>query len=161
MDFNFTYDLNLHYARSWNVATGDVAEPLSVCGGGSRCWFEAGSDFRKALQEKLSAAGLLGTRIHPFLWSGANSIFERNLAAQTLAHLLVKNNKENPSAGQLIIAHSHGGNVALRALHMLPPNFPALWVVTIATPFVEILASRGRRGFLGRVCKFAATTEFW
>jgi alpha-beta hydrolase superfamily lysophospholipase len=54
---------------------------------------------------------------------------------------------EHPEATQLVLAHSHGGNIALRALHLLhQPDGSRLCeadganplVVTLATPFIEV-----------------------
>ena len=116
-----------------------VLPSLSRLWGGGRCWFESGSNFWNALQKSQIAKSLVhSSRTRAFLWSGANSITERNRAAQDLAHLLMAEKQHHRYAQQLIIAHSHGGNVALRALHILPQDFPRILVVTIATPFVEI-----------------------
>src|SRR5262249_39484552 len=64
---------------------------------------------------------------------------------------------EHPQATQLIIAHSHGGNIALRALHHLQKRDAAQlcaeesanpFIVTLATPFIEVhRADFGRRPF--------------
>src|SRR5262249_40368123 len=91
----------------------------------------------------------------PLLWSGANSVFERDQTAHLLAKHLSAEHSEHPQATQLVIAHSHGGNIALRALHHLQKldvhqsegaSAPAPFFVTLATPFIEIhQADFGRR----------------
>jgi hypothetical protein len=43
---------------------------------------------------------------------------------------------------QVLIAHSHGGNVALRALGQLAETNNEIFIATLATPFVEILPAR-------------------
>jgi hypothetical protein len=107
-------------------------------------WFEDGSPFLARLSAGIAD---IPHRIKPLLWSGANSIFERDRTAQHLAEYLAAEHAEHPLASQLIIAHSHGGNIALRALHHLQSRNGASsceadrahpLVATLATPFVEI-----------------------
>jgi hypothetical protein len=109
-----------------------------------RLWFEEESPFLDRLIEEL---GDIPHRIKPLLWSGKNSIFERDKTARVLADYLSAEHIEHPQATQLIIAHSHGGNIALRALHHLQKRDASQLyeaesanplVVTLATPFIEI-----------------------
>src|SRR5262249_60744241 len=72
---------------------------------GSKRWFEDGSPFH----ERLKA---LGWPITAFPWSGANSVHARDSAARKLSDQLRKD-LAAPGATFVIIAHSHGGNVAL------------------------------------------------
>jgi hypothetical protein len=121
-------------------------------------WFEDGSPFLARLSAGIAD---IPHRIKPQLWSGANSIFERDRTAQLLAGYLAAEHAEHPLASQLIIAHSHGGNIALRALHHLQmrngsrsegPDSAYPLVATLATPFVEIhRADFGSRPFYIRV----------
>lgn len=121
-------------------------------------WFEEGSPFLARLSAEL---GDMPHKTNPLLWSGANSIFERDKTAQVLAEYLSAEHTEDPQATQLIIAHSHGGNIALRALHHLQKcDAPPLdgderakpFIVTLATPFIEIhRANFGRRPLLIRL----------
>jgi hypothetical protein len=100
-------------------------------------------------------------KITPLLWSGANSVFVRDKTAQRLAEHLSVEHAEHPQAIQLVIAHSHGGNIALGALHHLHQRDASQvggadtanpLVVTLATPFVEVHpADFGRRPFWIRV----------
>ena len=78
-------------------------------------WFAAGSDFRKTLAGALNKHQL-SFSMYPFLWSGANSVRERDRAAHELAEHLRAKQLEHSNSTQVVIAHSHGGNVALRAL---------------------------------------------
>src|SRR5262245_17316743 len=121
-------------------------------------WFEERSPFLARLSSEL---GDIPHKIKPLLWSGANSIFERDKTAQVLAEHLSAEHAEHPQAIQLVIAHSHGGNIALRALHHLRQRSSASQeceahsanplVVTLATPFVEVHpADFGRRPLLIR-----------
>jgi len=107
-------------------------------------WFEEGSPFLARLSTEL---GDIPHKITPLLWSGANSIFVRDKTAHVLADHLSAEHAENPAATQLVIAHSHGGNIALRALHLLhqpdgsrlcEADGPNPLVVTLATPFIEV-----------------------
>jgi hypothetical protein len=106
-------------------------------------WFEEGSPFFARLSDEL---GDIPHKIAPLLWSGANSIFVRDKTAHVLAEHLSAEHAEHPQASQLIIAHSHGGNIALRAIHHLKqrkgssscPESANPLVVTMATPFVEV-----------------------
>jgi hypothetical protein len=120
-------------------------------------WFEGGSPFLARLSDELSD---IPHKITPLLWSGANSIFERDKTARVLADYLSAEHIEHPQATQLVIAHSHGGNVALRALYHLQKRDASQLdgadsanplVVTLATPFIEVhQADFGRRPFFIR-----------
>jgi hypothetical protein len=115
-------------------------------------WFEEGSPFLTRLSIEL---GDIPHKITPLLWSGANSIFERDKTAHILAQNVSDEHAEHPQATQLIVAHSHGGNIALRALHHLQKRDASRLcgadttnplLVTLATPFVEVHpADFGRR----------------
>jgi hypothetical protein len=106
-------------------------------------WFKEGSPFLARLGTEL---GDIPHKITPLLWSGANSIFVRDKTARVLADHLSAEHADHPQSTQLVIAHSHGGNIALRALHHLKhrdasPSYAASQnplVVTLATPFVEV-----------------------
>jgi hypothetical protein len=120
-------------------------------------WFEESSPFLARLSAEL---GDIPHTIKPLLWSGENSIHVRDKTAHTLAKSLSVEHTEHPQAAQLIIAHSHGGNIALRALHHLQMRDGSQhrndgvdpFVVTLATPFVEIQeADFGYRPLLVRV----------
>ena len=117
-------------------------------------WFEEGSPFLARLSAEL---GDIPHKIKPLLWSGANSIFVRDKTAHVLAEHLSAEHAEHPQATQLVIAHSHGGNIALRALIICNSVMPLGYagrranplVVTLATPFVEVhQADFGRRPYL-------------
>jgi hypothetical protein len=104
-------------------------------------WFADGSEFRNRLCAGLSKRGL-SARISPFLWSGANSVRERDKAAQELAEHIRAKQFDHPGSIQVVIAHSHGGNVALRALDQPGVTGDEIFITTIATPFVEILPTK-------------------
>jgi hypothetical protein len=129
-------------------------------------WFEEGSRFLDRLSTEL---GDIPHKIRPLLWSGANSIFVRDKTAQVLAEQLANQHAENPQATQVVIAHSHGGNIALRALHHLKQRDTAPsceeganpLLVTLATPFIEVQqADSGPRPMWVRVTLFVAILFF-
>jgi hypothetical protein len=108
------------------------------------CWFEEGSLFFTRLTTELEDTP---HKITALRWTGKNSIRARERAAHCLAEHLSTEETEHQEATRLIIAHSHGGNVALRALHQLKQRDasqlsgaerPSPLVVTLATPFVEV-----------------------
>jgi len=79
---------------------------------------------------------------YPFLWNGANSVFARDNAAKSLAQLLTDGFKHFPQDKFVVIAHSHGGNTALRALHYLGEDAKRVYVITMGTPFLQIYARK-------------------
>jgi len=109
----------------------------------SPLWFEDGSPFLSRLSAELHD---ISHNITPLLWTGENSITERDKAAHVLAEYLLDEHAQHPQATQLVIAHSHGGNIALRALHLQTREAAQLcegeraspFIVTLATPFVEV-----------------------
>ncbi|GAA1501608.1 hypothetical protein GCM10009760_64550 [Kitasatospora kazusensis] len=61
-------------------------------------------------------------------------------AAVRLADQIQGQIKENPDARQWVVAHSHGGNVALHAVRLLREtcaDAPRVSTVTLATPFIH------------------------
>lgn len=103
-------------------------------------WFEAGSNFRLSL-EPLLAERFGEVDVSEFHWSGANSFFSREQASVELAGKLEEHHTRAPFAKYLIIAHSHGGNVAFRAIQRLAElgtRIDDLNVVTMGTPFLRI-----------------------
>jgi hypothetical protein len=81
----------------------------------------------------------LGGRIrwHRFPWSGRNSHHARAIAAGRLRACLKARLAENPTARHLVIAHSHGGNVALDGARRRSPR-AASRVACLATPFIVV-----------------------
>jgi hypothetical protein len=45
---------------------------------------------------------------------------------------------DRPGIHQLLVAHSHGGNIAMRSLAHLHEKVPPPMIVTLATPFIEV-----------------------
>lgn len=82
----------------------------------------------------------------PFRWSGCNSHEDRRAASIRLCEQLKKRQAQPHAPVQLVIAHSHGGNIALRALALSPDVGQKTLVVTLATPFLRF--ERQRAGLL-------------
>ncbi len=105
---------------------------------GRKRWFEDGSEFCQALQSALRDEPVEYS-IRALFWSGANSVYARDAAALRLAEELEKE-LERPDVAPVVIAHSHGGNVALRAFEHLKSDPGRIRVVTLATPFLRVFA---------------------
>jgi hypothetical protein len=107
-------------------------------------WFEAGSEFWRDLALKVHCK----VELEPFRWSGANSLSARLSAAQRLRDKIA--NVANVSLRdtcQLIIAHSHGGNVAVWAATEPRTSWgqtdrkttsECFGVATLGTPFLHL-----------------------
>ena len=94
-------------------------------------WFHENS----VLFKEVSA--IPGVEVRVFLWSGDNSYLARYHAAAALASRLTQCDDPNDPPQQVIVAHSHGGNVALLA--SIHPNAPPIaGIATLATPFLNI-----------------------
>jgi hypothetical protein len=100
-------------------------------------WFEPGSAFRDKLASDLHNRGVICS-FDAFLWSGANSIHHRDDAAKRLSAKIASDVESNPEKRQVILAHSHGGNVTARALGFLSVDISRLLVGYLATPFMEL-----------------------
>ena len=109
---------------------------------GNKRWFEEGSQFLAGLNMALKSASL-DWPVRAFLWNGANSVHARDCAARKLSEELRKDLQDDPDSTAVIIAHSHGGNVALRALQHLGSMADRVRVVTLATPFLRVYAMSG------------------
>ena len=101
-------------------------------------WTEPGSTLVKAIRAAEPADDTLFVR---FGWPGSiggyqnNTNFIRYGAGQKLGELLWQLRKQHPRAGIVVIAHSHGGNVALYAARHAPH---LAGVVLMGTPFISV-----------------------
>jgi hypothetical protein len=75
-------------------------------------WTHPDSKLSVALRTALDG----GTLIESFDWSGRNSHAARAMAARDLVERLRDRIAAHPDAVHHIVAHSHGGNVAMHAL---------------------------------------------
>ena len=96
-------------------------------------WVREGSDFSRAMTEQIQA----DVRVVPFYWSGRNSVEARRQAAEDLQRRLEESIRQNPTEEQFIVAHSHGGNVALMAIQAPKVADAIDGVVAMGTPFLD------------------------
>ena len=99
-------------------------------------WTKDGSALR------LQIAAELGRLEHEvifdiFEWSGRNTHKARVKAGYQLADHIRELRKRFPQNAHFIVAHSHGGNVALLAHKHLPQDLHALGIATLGTPFIH------------------------
>lgn len=112
---------------------GPLAQHLRRLQRPERTWFHPASSFSRALAGALPP----DVDVRPFLWSGANSYLARHEAAAALAHRMHALDAEPDPPRQIIVAHSHGGNVALLAA--MHPWSPAIaGIATLGTPFLAV-----------------------
>ena len=72
-------------------------------------------------------------------WSGNNSFKDRSEGGEILRNYLENNFKSHKKSKHVIIAHSHGGNVALLALNGMSEFLREQFVlITVGTPFFHI-----------------------
>ena len=98
-------------------------------------WVRESSKLVAALRQ--SDLGPLSVRT--FKWSGRNSHHARLDAGRALARHIVAIGNEYPDASQHIIAHSHGGNIALYAMRDDRARAATRDIVLLATPLVVAL----------------------
>lgn len=100
-------------------------------------WMRDGSELCTELRKELQ-----GTVLRRFCWSGGNSHAARLQAGDDLAKYLLTVKKDFPEAQHFVIAHSHGGNVALYAMEKTSPDAKlgedVAGIVTLATPFITL-----------------------
>ncbi len=111
-------------------------------------WTRDGSSLRRALAERLPNAAF-----HAFAWSGANAYADRAEAARSLALFLDQRVAAAPAAVHAVIAHSHGGNIALHAGKHTTRAESLANVACLATPFIA--ATPIKRGLFDGVLLWA------
>lgn len=104
--------------------------------GGDAGWARDGSFLRRRLEGELGADVVF----LPFRWSGMNWPAARYRAARRLRDHFRVTAERHPERNHYVVAHSHGGNVALYALRdaareSAPDGLPA-GVVCLSTPFL-------------------------
>lgn len=98
-------------------------------------WTSVESELCRELRDEFP-----GTLIRRFSWSGRNSIRSRARAASELRNFIKESVAIYPAAKHFLIAHSHGGNVALSAIAGASDAVDGL--ICLATP---VLVFRERR----------------
>lgn len=97
-------------------------------------WTLPGSELREMLTASVPGQVLF----HPFRWSGRNRVSERARAAGHLRDHLATLVKEHKDAVHVVVAHSHGGNVVLRALTEPGLRRDIDGVACLSTPFLSV-----------------------
>jgi len=87
---------------------------------------------RQRLRERFGEA----VRFRAFNWSGSNSHSARRAGAKALREDQEEVARTCPGLPRFVVAHSHGGNVALYALGDAPSQPDLAGIVTIGTPFI-------------------------
>jgi hypothetical protein len=96
-------------------------------------WIESHSRLSRELIEALGWRA----KIEPFHWSGRNGALARWRAALRFEVHLQERIRLHPAAHHIVIAHSHGGNIALWALRDRSLADRVLGVITLSTPFLS------------------------
>jgi hypothetical protein len=76
-------------------------------------------------------------RVAAFEWSGRNSVTAREKASSDFIEFVKKRCSEEPSARRVVVCHSHGGSIVMRAL-ALEPTLAIDALVCIGTPFIHV-----------------------
>ncbi len=118
-------------------------------------WTRPNSVLRRELETNLGNE----TVFKSFAWSGRNSHSARLLAAEELCEFVKASIRDQPGFRHLIVAHSHGGNVALYALRDEYVRSGVDGFVCIATPFLNC-KKRNAKPFL-RVMSFIFPLCLW
>jgi hypothetical protein len=103
---------------------------------GGRGWWHANSYFCQKLLEKIPGCAFV-----EFEWSGKNSHSARIAAGAELARLLTLIRREKPNENVVVIAHSHGGNVALKAIDVAEPG-SVLFLFLLGMPHLSIFCQK-------------------
>jgi hypothetical protein len=77
-----------------------------------------------------------GLIVRQFRWTGSNSHEARLAASRRLANHLNSLSLDEPDLLQFVIAHSHGGNVAMYATRELAPTVKLGGIICLGTPFI-------------------------
>lgn len=110
-----------------------------------RYWFEPESPFEQSVRRKIDGHEHQ-VSFERLLWSGNNSFSARFEAAEALRSHLAESRQRSPTAKHLIVAHSHGGTVAINAVdEQYADGRLTDGVMTLGTPFVR-LVPRGKVG---------------
>ena len=94
-------------------------------------WTQPDSQLCVALRAAFPQAWLV-----PFVWSGANTMAGRRKGSQALVTHLRASIHRHPDAHHYIIAHSHGGNIAMYALREDDIKRRVDGVVCLSTPLI-------------------------
>src|SRR4051794_3111451 len=118
-------------------------------------WMSPSSPLCSALQDTLDRSGIT-VAFDNYVWSGSNSVSAREEAARDLRQQIRRNASKSPTALRFLIAHSHGGNIAVDAVCEDAVAEMLSGVITMSTPFVSCRRSNVRiiAGILGAAAGF-------
>ena len=97
-------------------------------------WIEPQSPLALRVQESLPP----NSTLQKFVWDGRNSFQSRRDAAKVLAERINRFLQTNASGSVHIVAHSHGGNIALLAIQQIIQIDRVASVTTLGTPFISL-----------------------
>jgi hypothetical protein len=101
---------------------------------GDAAWTTKGSTLRDTLQDRLGKNAIF----RRFRWSGRNNHTGRAKAAKDLRNYLEHGLEQWPAATHVVIAHSHGGNVALYAMKDTSLLERVAGIACLSTPFISV-----------------------
>jgi hypothetical protein len=105
-------------------------------------WCRPNSELVRTIQDRFHDKRVL---FHSFRWRGFfgtrlnNSHFYRYTASERLSASLRQLHDSFPLAQIFVVAHSHGGNVALYAARKCSKQVPLGGIVCLGTPFIRII----------------------
>jgi hypothetical protein len=121
-------------------------------------WTQLDSPFSNQLREELKNRHATTVKFFRHEWCGTNTHQDRRKASICLRKQLLKQCRELPNARHYIVGHSHGGNVALRAVHHSPTLRRKIGgIVTIATPFLSFTPNNFRLALVPPTLRKAAS----
>jgi len=119
-------------------------------------WTKDTSPLAIALKERIEG----DVRIETFRWSGRNLHSSRRRAAVNLRRHVLITARQYPEARHFLIAHSHGGVVALYSLADAEAMGSVSGVICLATPFIVRRARPLPKQTFGLLCGFVAVAVF-
>lgn len=103
-------------------------------------WTQEGSVLRRTLEAALGGEGKV--EFVSLKWGGENSQAGRLAGSEKLSEKLLQNYHQHPDAAHFIIAHSHGGNIALMSCAAAPVAKTVKGLICLATPFLKYVPRR-------------------
>ncbi|WP_263843382.1 esterase/lipase family protein [Roseobacter sinensis] len=97
-------------------------------------WTQPGSPLRDAVMRGIGGP----VAFHTILWSGRNSVAARRAASDDLHRRVTRSLKRHPDRRHLVIAHSHGGNIAMQALSRDFELGARCQLICLSTPFLVL-----------------------
>lgn len=99
-------------------------------------WFESSSQFAASLNVRLRNSNVTCVFVEPVQWSGGNSLTARSNAVADVIASMKQVASVYPGIVRVVIAHSHGGNIAMRAIEEIDVGCRPAGLATLSTPFI-------------------------